>query len=95
MAARIRDIAFGWMGWSVAAALILFSGGVFLFTDNAAPLVLSLVCIFFAIHIVSLFLAECLENAVTPSANTPVDELLSSEILRQMPRIPTSAHQPF
>lgn len=74
------------MGWSSAAGLILFSGGVFLITDNAAPLVVSLISIFFTIHTVSLFIRECLENSIAPSASTPVSELLSPEIFYLLPQ---------
>lgn len=85
-ATRVRNLAFGWTGWSAAAGLILFSSGVFLMTDNAAPLVISLICIFFVIHVVSLFLSECLEAPVGHTVGMPLSELLSAEILRHLPK---------
>jgi ATP-dependent Clp protease ATP-binding subunit ClpC len=83
-AAAIRSLVFGWMGWSVAAALILFSGGVLLYADDAAPLVLSLISIFFTIHVVSLFLKEYLESSRSVSTGAPAGELLSPHLLRHV-----------
>jgi ATP-dependent Clp protease ATP-binding subunit ClpC len=79
-AAALRSRIFGWAGWTVAAAFVLTAAGVFLFTDNGGPLVLSLFSVFFAIHVVSLFLCEYLEASSTSSGAAA--ELISSALLR-------------
>lgn len=83
-AEAIRLFVFGWVGWSIAAAFILFSGGIFLFTDNAAPLVVSLVCLFFSIHIITLFVREYGESVLRTSS-TSVAHKLSPSLLRNFP----------
>jgi len=84
LASKLRSIFFGWVGWSVAAGLIVFAGGVFLYTDNAAPLVVCILCIFFCAHVLSLFLSEALEFVSGSSPDTSLANLLAPDIVNNI-----------
>lgn len=83
-AADLRAIAFGWVGWSIAATCVLFSGGIFLLTDNAAPLVLSIFCIFFLIHVLHTYIGEYLEHPYALPLGSVTAELLAPSLLRSI-----------
>lgn len=82
----IRLLAFGWLGWSIAAAFILFSGGILLFTDNGAPLIASLVGIFFSIRVVSLFVHEYAQTTVASTIAVSAERLAPS-LLKNFPYV--------
>ncbi len=84
-ASSIRHTVFGWRGKLVALVLLGIAATVLLLTDDAAPLLVTVLTILFAINVVARFLKEKVEaETIALPPDAPVADLLSSALIKDL-----------
>ncbi len=84
-ASSIRHTIFGWRGKVIALVVLGAAALVLLATDDAAPLLVCVLSILFAIQAVSRFLKEKIEDEASPlPAGAPAADCLSANIIRSV-----------